>query len=68
MVGSLFILASALIALRATNARGDTEPGEPERSADGAEPSSPGSITGEVARAAASGRSGTFSPSDPSYK
>jgi hypothetical protein len=66
MVGSIFILTSAVIALRATNTRGEAEPPQP---ADGAEPSFLGPVTGEeVTPAAASGRAVTFSSSDPSYE
>ncbi|HWE12798.1 MAG TPA: hypothetical protein VG365_04760, partial [Solirubrobacteraceae bacterium] len=65
MVGSIFILASAVIALRATNTRAEAAPQQP---ADGGEPSSRGPVTGEVAPAAASGRAVTFSPPDPSYE
>jgi energy-coupling factor transporter transmembrane protein EcfT len=50
MVGSLFILASAVIALRATNTRGEAEPPQP---ADGSEASTPSLVTGEVTAAGA---------------
>jgi EmrB/QacA subfamily drug resistance transporter len=65
MVGSLFILASAFIALRATNTRGEAEP---PQSPDGSEADSPGLANGDTAPAVAASRAVTFSGSDRSYE
>jgi EmrB/QacA subfamily drug resistance transporter len=65
MVGSLFILASAFIALRATNTRGEAEPPEP---ADGSEARSSRLVSGDAAPAGAASRAVTFSPPDPSFE
>jgi Major Facilitator Superfamily len=52
MVGSLFILASAFVALRATNTRGEAEPQQP---ADGSDPSSLEPIAIDATPAGAAG-------------
>ncbi|MGB9184474.1 MAG: MFS transporter [Solirubrobacteraceae bacterium] len=65
MVGSLFILASAFIALRATNTRGEAEP---PQAADGSEADSPRLVTGDTAPVGATSQAVMFSASDPSYE
>jgi predicted MFS family arabinose efflux permease len=63
-VGSVFILASAVIALRATNTRGDVD----QPPVGGSEPTAPDPMAGRATPPAAVSRPVTFSRPDPSYE
>ena len=64
-VGSVFILASAVIALRATNTRGEAESPPP---VGGSEPDALDPTAGEATTPVAIGPAVTFSPPDPSFE
>jgi hypothetical protein len=64
-VGSVFILASAVIALRATNTRGEAES---QPSIGGSEPSATDPVTRQTMPPTDANRHVTFSPPDPSYE
>jgi predicted MFS family arabinose efflux permease len=63
-VGSVFILASAVIALRATNTRGEVD----QPPVGGSEPTAPDPMAGRATPPAAVSRPVTFSRPDPSYE